>query len=164
MPESWRDVLGYEGRYRVSDMGRVYSVISGKVMKPAPSSTGRLAVSLRNLGRSRSHTIHSLVLSAFVGPRPDRAVICHKDGNHLNNSLQNLRYGTYSENQYDRVKHGTHSSSVKTHCPSGHPYRGNNLFNAPNGFDAAGIRKFKRACRICSREHARNYKSKMAGI
>lgn len=160
MSESWRDIPGYGGRYRVSDRGRVYSEIVGRVMRPGINSNGRLVVSLRQQGKSKTHTVHSLVITAFIGPRPIGAVICHNDGNPLNNDLCNLRYGTYTENQYDRVKHGTHNSTLKTHCPSGHPYSESNLFYAPNGFDKAGQPKVKRACRECSRTQVRQYRAK----
>lgn len=43
-------------------------------------------------------TIHSLVAAAFIGPRPEGLVINHKDGNRLNNVVENLEYCTYSEN------------------------------------------------------------------
>lgn len=141
--EVWKHIPQY--RCQVSNLGNVKGP-SGKVLKPGRSSTGRLSVVLGG----KSVTVHSLVALAYIGPKPDGYVICHNDGNPLNNNADNLRYGTYTDNQYDRVKHGTHSSSVKTHCPSGHPYSGGNLRISPNGVDKHGNPKFKRRCRECA--------------
>lgn len=51
--------------------------------------------------------IHQLVLEAFVGPRPEGHVCRHLDGTRLNNSLENLAWGTKTENAQDRIRHGT---------------------------------------------------------
>jgi hypothetical protein len=161
MTEAWRDVPGYEGLYQVSDCGRVRSFHrGGRVLRVCPNSTGRLGLVLCLNGSQRSFQVHRLVMAAFVGPCPDGMEVCHNDGNHLNNRLENLRYGTRSDNQYDRVKHGTHTSLLRTHCPSGHPYAGENLAFSPNGLDAGGNPKTKRRCRECSRLSQRTTKKK----
>lgn len=48
-----------------------------------------------------------LVMLAFVGPRPDGLDVCHGNGNPADNRLENLRYGTRSENMRDALRHGT---------------------------------------------------------
>jgi hypothetical protein len=45
-------------------------------------------------------------MESFVGPCPDGLEVCHNDGNPENNKLSNLRYGTQSSNQIDRIMHG----------------------------------------------------------
>jgi hypothetical protein len=64
--------------------------------------------------------VHQLVLEAFVGPRPRGMESCHNNGNQTDNRLVNLRWDTKSENNLDRVRHGTHSESSKKLCPRGH--------------------------------------------
>ena len=68
-------------------------------------------VSLRKQGdggKAKSLTVHSLVLEAFVGPRPEGSQECHfPDRNKLNNNLSNLRWDTPSGNSLDRKEHGT---------------------------------------------------------
>src|SRR5690606_38480338 len=70
---------------------------------------------------------HVLVAEAFIGPRPEGAECLHGDGDHTNNMVSNLRWGTKSENQLDSVRHGTHHQANKTHCPRGHELVEGNL-------------------------------------
>lgn len=94
MKETWVPIVkGYE----VSSRGRVRSLWRKKphVLKPVPDGRGYLRVSLSG----KWHRIHNLVLTAFVGPRPKGAVGMHLDGNPRNNRLENLMWGSWSENQ-----------------------------------------------------------------
>ena len=154
----WRDVPGYEGYYQVSNNGNVRSVdrkiinslghelsLKGKLLKPK-KDRGYFRVELNAYGRPKLFSIHRLVLLAFVGEIPSGMQCRHLDGNAENNSLSNLAYGTVSENQLDRVRHGTHQESVKTHCPRGHVLKSPNL-------TAGGLRKGKRICLACGRAH-----------
>lgn len=50
--------------------------------------------------------VHTLVLRAFVGPRPEGTDVAHGDGNPANNALSNLRYASRSDNNKDVVFHG----------------------------------------------------------
>lgn len=89
-------------------------------------------------------TIHGLVLAAFDGPRPDDLETRHLDGNPTNNRLSNLIYGTGTENQLDRVRHGRHENAIKTHCPQGHPYDEANTYRIPS-------KPRNRYCRACQK-------------
>jgi hypothetical protein len=122
MTEIWRDVVGFEDAYQVSNMGRVKSksrvvVMSashksaahlsrrkGRMLKPGKASNGYFTVAL---GRGNSRTIHSLVAEAFIGPCPDGHEVLHIDGTRTNNCADNLRYGTRRENIMDAVRHGS---------------------------------------------------------
>lgn len=160
--ERWLPVSGYEGSYEVSDLGRVRSLDRitdrgrkwrGRVMSPAPMrSNGYLIVSLWRDGSQRTTLVHRLVLSAFVGPAPDGAEGLHGDGDPENNKLTNLSWGTHSENEMDKVRHGTHPHARKTHCPQGHPYDDENTYVYPG--------RAHRGCRTCRREYMRNYKQR----
>lgn len=55
----------------------------------------------------KSVRLHVLVLEAFVGPRPSGYECRHLDGNPQNNTVENLRWGTVSENRQDSILHGT---------------------------------------------------------
>ena len=118
MTEEWRAIVGYEGRYEVSDLGRVKSLPNSRrksilVMKQSPMKRGGyMSVNLTsNDGLSwtqRLHAVHLLVLTAFVGPNPGVGYqCCHDDGNPANSALSNLRWDTLSGNQMDRIAHGT---------------------------------------------------------
>jgi hypothetical protein len=113
--EQWKTVLGHAGRYEVSDLGRVrslrfrgngYDVLrsSPKYLKPIKHSNGYLYVSL---GILQVRQVHSLVLNAFVGPRPGGMGCRHLDGQRENNRLPNLCWGTRIENEDDKLAHGT---------------------------------------------------------
>ena len=142
----WRDVPGFEGRYQVSDDGRVLSLprygAGGRMLKLAPTGKGYRSVSLSLAGASRGRLVHQLVLLAFVGPRPADAVTRHLDGDPTNNALSNIVYGTPVENRADMRRHGRDAQLRKTHCPQGHPYASDNLF-----IDSTG----GRLCKICRR-------------
>jgi hypothetical protein len=120
MEEIWKDIHGYEGRYQVSDTGRVRSlprsvkhkkfgsfVIKGRIMKPGVHSFGYPFYNLFIDGRSKMHYTHTLILEAFVSKRPEGMVCCHGDGNPSHSVLSNLRWGTPAENNADMAIHGT---------------------------------------------------------
>lgn len=112
--ELWRDVPEYEGLYRVSDQGRVMSLVGPhgerreRILKPGIGSHGYFLVTLCKNGKIRSHNIHRLVLRAFKRPmRKDQTVTRHLNGIRTDNRLCNLAWGSPRENQTDRVLHGT---------------------------------------------------------
>ena len=146
----WVPVPEYEGIYSVSDQGQVLShtrydsfgrLIREKLLTPTRNKRGHLRVSLSKNGRLHVALVHQVVLGAFVGPRPEKQEVRHLDGNPENNHLSNLRYGTRSENMYDRVRHGTHYSAKKTHCRQGHEYTEENTRQYKN----------ERRCLTCKR-------------
>ena len=67
---------------------------------------GYLYASISINGKQRSIPLHRLLLDAFVGPCPIKMECRHLDGDPLNNTLQNLCYGTVQQNANDRAKHG----------------------------------------------------------
>lgn len=117
--EVWKDVVGYEGMYQVSNLGRARSVehvrdngrmVKAKVIAVTNQTGGYSIVSLRDRsGKKATKYIHQLVLRAFVGERPANHDACHCNGDRGDNRLENLRYDTRANNLADRVKHGTAS-------------------------------------------------------
>lgn len=109
--ERWLPVPGMEGAYEVSDMGRVRSldrlVVNGPRGATRPLRGRVLRIHLAkgypsvSLGASRKACVHTLVLLAFVGPRPDGMECCHWNGDPTDNRLQNLRWDTSSNNKKD---------------------------------------------------------------
>lgn len=76
-------------------------------LRPGTHQHGYLQVNLTVGKTTRHRTVHSLVLIAFVGPRPDGAVACHNNGDRADNRPENLRWDTQKNNLDDTEKHGT---------------------------------------------------------
>ena len=149
MEEIWKPVYGYSGRYEVSSFGRLRGprgITSGSV-----GSRGYIQACLRKPGEKygKSINMHVLVARAFLGKRPPKSHVCHKDGDKFNNYLDNLRYDTPKGNWNDfRENPGKTLHSIgKTHCPSGH------LLKAPNLMSSQLTRGW-RSCLSCSRAAA----------
>lgn len=103
----WRDIPGWEGQFAVSNYGDVKNVKTDNVLKCYPDKYGYLVVLVRARERRKHFKIHTLVLSTFVGPKPEDMHCCrHLDGNNQNNYVGNLKWGTNSENAQDMVRHG----------------------------------------------------------
>lgn len=112
MPE-WRACVRFPN-YEVSDDGRMRSAVLSKRAKPGrllsvhSYSNGYLFSPVMRNGKQHTHMLHRAVAEAFLGPPPTpKHVVCHNDGSRNNNRVTNLRWGTASENQNDRDKHGT---------------------------------------------------------
>lgn len=112
--EEWRPVVGQEGRYEVSSLGRVRFVgprlrngVPGRVLRPSVMSNGYYGV---GVGTRTTRTVHSLVAEAFIGPRPDGCEVNHIDANKLNNALANLEYVTPVGN----ARHAHRMGRIKT--------------------------------------------------
>jgi len=163
MTEIWLPVVGYEGLYEVSSEGRVRSL--GKVLTDSLGRTRRIkprilkrsyshgypSIGLHGPQRSCTRTVHILVMEAFIGPRPPglNEIRHYPDPDKNNARLENLSYGTHSQNAFDRVEHGTHPMANKTRCKHGHPLTGDNVY-----FRAEGRQRHCRACAaIRSRKH-----------
>ena len=105
--EVWKLVPEYDGKYEVSDQGRVRSFQrypQGRILRPGRMPSGHLSVAL---GRGNSQCVHKLVLLAFVGAAPAKHECRHLNGDPADTRLENLCWGTRSENIGDAVRHGT---------------------------------------------------------
>ena len=129
--EVWKDIVGYETKYQVSNFGRVRSLdryplfkdgrkrlLKGKVLKPVKDRNGRLYVKLSNAENVRKNkSISRMVATAFLGS-PEYALleVNHIDGNPLNNNIKNLEWVTRHEN----MKHAVDNDLFRTGEDSPH--------------------------------------------
>lgn len=98
MKKEWKAVVGYEGRYSVSNYGDVWSHLTNKQLRPGRSGT-YLSVSLSDgHGNVRSYHVHVLVAKAFIPNPHKKRTVNHKTRPNTNNRVTNLEWATYSEN------------------------------------------------------------------
>lgn len=97
--EIWKDVVGYEGLYLVSNTGRVISCSKKwRELFASPSKTGYLTCGLGKLGKTTLISVHRIVAKAFIPNVRDCREVNHKDGNKSNNDISNLEWVTRQEN------------------------------------------------------------------
>jgi hypothetical protein len=126
----WKTIPTYAGFYEVSDTGEVRSVDrevwftsktggrhlrtkKGKPVYQQEINSGYMVVWLNKNNATRIRTVHSLIVEAFIGPRPKDFDVCHNDGNKKNNVLTNLRYDSRRSNHKDKIRHGTNACGSK---------------------------------------------------
>lgn len=91
----WADVVGFEDKFQVNEHGEVRNKISGKVLKNSLDKlTGYLKCNLYCDSRSNTRCIHRLVAEAFIPNPENKPQIHHKDGNKMNNAVENLEWVT----------------------------------------------------------------------
>lgn len=113
--EIWKDVVGYEGLYQVSNLGRVRSLDRyvkcghgamkrhrGGILKQFVNKQGYLSTSLSS-GTIKTHDVHRLKAIAFIPNPENKPCVNHRDGVKTNNGYHadgrdNLEWATYSEN------------------------------------------------------------------
>jgi hypothetical protein len=108
---------------------------------PHVNAQGYRHVSLAGTTRS----VHSLVLEAFVEPRPAGMLGLHRDDVKWHNHVSNLYWGTHADNARDCLRNGTHWTVGRTHCPRGHELAEFNLVVAQLP---------ARICKACNRARA----------
>lgn len=120
MEEIWKDVVGYEGLYLVSNMGRVKSMHSRNthrahrsdgILSPLNTGTGYHKVLLSN-GTVKQAKVHRIVAAAFIDNPENKPQINHKNGIRTDNRVENLEWATNSENS-------KHSYAVLNHSKAG---------------------------------------------
>lgn len=121
--EIFKDILGYEGYYQVSNLGRVKSLsrlvynkgtnltyrIKEKILKTPTNSAGYQLVSFKKNGEKRNYNVACLVAVAFLNHKPkiSKLVIDHIDNNPENNHISNLQLITQRENlSKDKFRNG----------------------------------------------------------
>lgn len=95
--EIWKPVMGYEGYYEVSNLGRVRSSIYG-ILKPQKINSGYLMVGLRCNGKRKRHLVHRLVAQEFCQNSLGLSQVNHKNEDKTDNRAVNLEWCTAKYN------------------------------------------------------------------
>ncbi len=113
MVEEWRPIPEWE-EYEVSNFGEIRR--GGRLLKRTPNKArgGYLQVGLCKNGRPITKRLHSLVLSAFVGPAPIEHEVGHRNGQRADNRIANLSWVTRLQNMEASVRHGTAGAWMKS--------------------------------------------------
>jgi hypothetical protein len=109
--EIWKPILGFEGLYEISNMGRVYSIprtvkrsndticsVAGKYKSVFMGNAGYYMVTLYKDGIRNCNTLHYFMAITFIGEQQNDDQVNHKDGNKTNNSPDNLEWVSASDN------------------------------------------------------------------
>lgn len=111
--EEWRPIPGFDA-YEASSFGRIRRAAkgkgtrSGKVRKPTVLPSGYLNVDLWIGGVRRKLYVHRAVALTFHGvPSFPNAEVAHRNRQKADNRPSNLRWATHTENEADKVRHGT---------------------------------------------------------
>ncbi len=116
MPEQWKAIPGFEGKYEASTMGRVRSLTASRGIRKTPrvkklttDKDGYLHVGLCvGVGaKSINFVVGRLILMTFDRLPKFKEEAAHNNGNPTDNKLGNLRWATKSENEQDKFLHGT---------------------------------------------------------
>ena len=104
MIEQWKDIPDYEGKYQISNCGRLRSVKNG-LMKPMVAPNGYLIACLWKKNKQKKFIIHRLVAQVFI-PNPNNLKeVNHKDEDKTNNNADNLEWCSHKYNMnYGKVK------------------------------------------------------------
>lgn len=110
MTEIWKDIVGYEGLYQVSNLGRVRTVgridcrehyRKGKLLSTEVMKKGYHRVSICLSGKIIKRMVHRLVAEAFIPNVNNLPEVNHRDGNKSNNIVSNLEWS----NCFDNIHH-----------------------------------------------------------
>lgn len=148
----WRQVVGFEGVYEVSESGAVRRLSTGRVLRPLLNKAGRTYYHLSDRGRTEKRMGHHLVLEAFVGPG-DGLWGLHSDDDPSNNHISNLRWGTPAENATDRKRNNPfwdNGRPARTACLNGHEYTPDNTHMQVQRRTG----RMSRRCRTCMRQQS----------
>lgn len=146
MKEVWKDIKGFEGRYQVSNLGRVKSLCyhngtSERILRQRNNLSGNPIVNLYKKGSDKGtlKTVHRLVAEQFIPNENNFPMINHKDENPKNNNVRNLEWCDCSYNVlYSLKRHPERIEKIKEKRKRKNGYKRK---NEPYKYKSAVIQK-----------------------
>lgn len=114
MTEIWKDIPNYEGKYQISNMGRILNNHTKRVSKGVNHGNGYLYYTFHKDGKSKNFYVHRLVAEAFISNPENKRTVNHKDFDRTNNKVENLEWCTHSENLKHSSDHMSRSKLSKS--------------------------------------------------
>ena len=119
--EVFKDIENYEGLYKVSNQGRIYSLISNKFLKTRKEKSNYLLIDLCKNGKKKTYSVHRLVASTFLPNPSNLPQVNHKDENPSNNHLENLewcdaKYNTNYGSRTERMLQNPNYQATREKC------------------------------------------------
>lgn len=107
--EVWKDVVGYEGLYQVSNFGNVKSLGNEfsrkeRLLKPSLQTKGYVNIVLQKNGKRKKILVHRLVAEYFIPNLDKKLQVNHINGIKTDNRVQNLEWVTHRENLDHAIK------------------------------------------------------------
>jgi len=161
MKENWKDIVGFEGKYQVSNMGRVRSLphwvnsgaggrmIKGRILKPNIHN-GKSYTSIE-IGKGNWRLVHRLVAEAFIPNPYNKPQVNHIDGNKNNPHADNLEWVTGGEN----MRHAYNVGLQKTIYGAEHPYAWKKI----KAINKDGTEHIFKSIKFCCQELGMRYNS-----
>ena len=110
---TWKKIRKNEN-YSINELGEVRNDLTGKIKNTfINKANGYIMVDLWKDNKATKCTVHRLLAEAFIPNPENKPTVDHADGNRKNNSLSNLRWATYSEQNSRFNKTGVRSQRVK---------------------------------------------------
>lgn len=110
---AWKKIKQNEN-YSINENGEVRNDLTGRIKKQTVNKdSGYFVVDLWKDNKGTKYTVHRLLAETFIPNPENKQTVDHKDGNRQNNSLNNLRWATYSENNSRFNEVGVRSQKVK---------------------------------------------------
>lgn len=123
--EIWKDIIGYEGLYQISNYGRIKSIerkvkynnsfrnVKEKIRKSFIGNQGYERIELSRDRKNKKYNVHRLVAETFIPNLFNKETVNHKNGIKTDNKVENLEWATRSENELHAYKTGLAKNTEK---------------------------------------------------
>ena len=99
----WKDIENFEGLYKINEDGDILNCRTNQLLSPYITNKGYKVIDLSKENKKHKFLVHRLVAMTFI-PNPNNfPVVLHKDNVKLNTNVNNLSWGTYSENNAQAI-------------------------------------------------------------